>query len=523
MKEWIKTNRILLLIILIAAIFRFFQINNLPAGLFPDEAAYGMDGRSITRGDYQPFFERGNGREGLFMYFLAAAISIFGYAPWVNHLVSASFGLAAVIAAFYLTRKMFGLRTAYLAAFLMAISSYAVTMTRTAFRANTVPFFTTITLLFAIKSFTDESPRKRLWSALWTGVFFSAGFYTYISYRMMLPLLLGFWLVLIFANRHQLLVKWNEYKGRILAFKAGLLVTIAWIAYYWFVSHPGSFVGRAGQVSVFSPDLNKGDLVGTVIDVFVKTILSFFTLGDLNWRHNVSGYPHLSHFISPFFALALIAFTYAIFVLAKQAWQKNIQSYTLHRALLACWFWLMLVPELTTAEGIPHGLRLIGTIPVIFIITARGMIWVWRRIPQRFRVQKEVIAAAFIATLLIYNFYLYFSVAANSPEYYYSFRSDLTTVSKYINEVNQKDSTYLSLDAFSVQTVDYLTTPTNQPYILLVPEKSFELVPKPGDVIIFTQSTLPDAEKFVKYNPEVKKIGETQNKFGQIIMVVYQR
>ncbi|HYE22475.1 MAG TPA: glycosyltransferase family 39 protein, partial [Verrucomicrobiae bacterium] len=318
MSNWLKSNWIIVAILLIAAFFRFWQITSLPNGLFPDEAAYGMDGRSITQGDFQPFFERGNGREGLFMYFLALAISIFGYAPWVNHLVSASFGLAAVVMTYLLTKKIFDQKTAYLASFFIAISSYAVTMTRTAFRANTIPFFTTITLYFAIKAFTDDNSKSQVRSAALAGLFFSLGFYTYISYRMMLPLIFGFWLVLIFANRHQLLAKWNEYKHRIIAFKIAMLAAISWIAYYWFVSHPGSFIGRAGQVSIFSPDLNNGDVLGTFIEVFKKTILSYFTEGDLNWRHNVAGYPFLSPLISPFFAIALLGFTIAIFTLLKQ-------------------------------------------------------------------------------------------------------------------------------------------------------------------------------------------------------------
>ena len=36
----------------------------------------------------------------------------------------------------------------------------------------------------------------------------------------------------------------------------------------------------------------------------------------------------------------------------------------------------MLIPVITTAEGIPHGLRAIGTIPVVFIITVVGLMWV---------------------------------------------------------------------------------------------------------------------------------------------------
>ncbi len=525
MNPWFKKNWMLVAIIFLAIVFRFWQIGSLPAGLFPDEAAYGIDGRSITQGDMQPFYERGNGREGLFMYFLALAIKLFGYHPWANHLASASFGLGTVIVTYFLTKQIFGRRAALLAAFLVAVSPYAVTVTRTAFRANTMPFFGVLTMYFVTKIFTDTNLRARTKHAIFAGLSFGLGFYTYISFRMLLPLLFGFSIILLIGYRDRLRWVWTEYKKPATMFLVAFAVAFAWIGYYFFISHPGSFVGRAGQVSIFSPELNKGDVVGTALNVFKLTILGYFTEGDLNWRHNISGAPFLSPFISPFFLLVISWYTWQFFVLLWQALRKNITHHTAFRAMLAIWFWFMLVPELTTAEGIPHGLRLIGTVPVIFIMSAQGIMWFWRKIEaQPYLVRfKNVYAAIFLTSVAIYGFYLYFGIAANSPEYYYSFRSDLTDVSYYLNDRNQKENTYLSLDAFSVQTVDYLTTPSNQPYQLLIPEKSYLQPLKPGDQIIFTQSTLPDAEKYIKFNPTVKPTLIKKNQFNQIIMLVYEK
>jgi len=55
-------------ILFLAVFFRLFLINQLPGGLFPDEAANGLDIISMQQGDLQPFYERGNGREALFFY-----------------------------------------------------------------------------------------------------------------------------------------------------------------------------------------------------------------------------------------------------------------------------------------------------------------------------------------------------------------------------------------------------------------------------------------------------------------------
>ena len=489
--------------------------------MFPDEAANGLDVNSILDGDVQPFYERGNGREALFFYFLAAVVAAFGRGPWQHHIVSAGFGLAAVIATYFLTKRMFGKNTALLAAFFMAVSSYAVTVTRTAFRANLVPFFATMAILFTVRFFQDK--KHKYLNAILAGGFFGLGFYTYTSFRMMLALAIGFKILLLLASRdkvRQIFAKFWRYK---LAAAGAFALTMLPLAGY-FLTHPGSLVGRAGQVSIFSPALNHGDVAGTFLGVFRQTIVSFFAYGDLNWRHNVSGYAFLSPLISPFFAVALIVFTVAGFQLLKQAWHRQIKEQTFYMALVAAWFWLMLVPEITTAEGIPHGLRLIGVMPAIFILPAWAVNRLWQKIKSyNYRDARAVIAIIFLSAVFLYNFYLYFGVAAGSPEYYYAFRSDLTAVSEYLNSRNKKETTYLSLDKFSVQTVDYLTTATNNPYLLVDPAHTYEVKLKKGDQVVFTMSTLYDQTKFSQTHRRAQLVREERNQFGQIIMLVYEQ
>ncbi len=523
MKDFLKAHWIIISIMLVASFFRLWQIGDHPGGLFPDEAANGLDINSILKGDIQPFYERGNGREALFFYVIAFVVMIFGRGVWQHHIVSAGFGIAEVYAAYLLTNRLFGKRIAYLASFLMAVSSYAVTISRTAFRANTIPLFTTLTLYFLVKMYQETDPKKKFWAAFWAGVNFGLGFYTYISYRMMIPLLLMFGFFIVIGLRGEI-PKLMEYLKAKWAFIGGFIISFAWLGYYFF-THPGSFVGRAGQVSIFSESLNNGDVLGTFLEVFKLTMISFFKDGDLNWRHNVSGYPFLSFLVSPFFALGLIYFTWAIVKFVKQALYKQLEFKTTALAVIGTLFWFMLAPEVTTAEGIPHGLRLIGVIPAIFIISAYAIIKIWDRVMiySRLAITKYAIATVFIVSLFAYNFYLYFGIAVNSPEYNYAFRSDLTVISQYLNERNQKEKTYLSLDKFSVQTVDYLTTVNNQPYILLDPAKTYEVQLKPGDQVVFTQSTLYDITKFVEAHSDTKMVKETRNQFGYIIGRVYEK
>lgn len=526
--EFCKRHKTLLTIIAVLSIaifFRFWQIKALPGGLFPDEAANGLDVNSILKGDRSPFFERGNGREGLFFYLLAASVEFFGRGPWQHHIVSASIGVLEVLATFFLTRRLFNLPIAVLAAFFMATSTWHIVLSRTAFRAIMIPLFTTLVFYFIIKFIQGKDNRQKIYSAIFAGAFFALGFYTYIAYRMMIFIVFALAAAFIYAKLKGYKVSeiFAPYKKYIAVAAISALIVISPLAYY-FKTHPGSFVGRSGQVSIFSPALNKGDIVGTFLEVAKKTAFSFFTEGDLNWRHNVSGEPFLPALVSPFFLIGLL---YAFWRSLRYVFNRTDFGDGKY-LILTTWFFAMMVPEITTAEGIPHGLRLIGVIPAVFVFPAialgKIMSYSWKMFKENFIAKKLLILALGIYSVLIFinSYNLYFNHYANSPESYYSYRSDLTIVSDYLNRRNNKEKTYLSLDKFSEQTALYLTTETNNPYRLVTPEKSYEVKLKSGDQIIFTQSTLFDIVKFRQYHLGAKLVYEEKNKFGQTIMKVFE-
>ncbi|MDQ3018296.1 MAG: hypothetical protein M3Q64_00260, partial [bacterium] len=421
--------------------------------------------------------------------------------------------------------------------------SWHVVLSRTAFRANLIPLFTAFTFYFVLMAFKAETKGRRyMWAAI-SGATFALGFYSYIAYRIMVPLVVIAiaWPLIVDAFSKPRFQNIKKFIVANFIAKLSFAAFIAPLAYY-FYTHPDAFIGRSGQVSVFNPELNGGNLIGTIIEVFKQSMFAYFWNGDLNWRHNISGEPFLSIIISPFFAIGLVATTllaarYAVMPFKYKADWKHF--------LLTGWFWSMLIPVVTTAEGIPHGLRSIGTIPVVFIMAAYGLMLVyglvqkicamyWDRISDW---KKKLITQAryalvivFVAAIVSQTYILYFIYAANSPENFYAFRSDLTPVSEYIKANGDKSNTYLVVDKFSVQTVEYITTidghnpenPKNQPYKQVDPEDSWKLTGLTlGDKIVFTQSSIFDIKKFKQYHPEASLIREDRNKFNQTVMAVY--
>lgn len=543
-----KQKLLLVGIIIVALFFRFYQITTMPGGLFPDEAANGLDVNLMQQGQLQPFYERNNGREALFFYMLWGSVEAFGKGPWQHHIVSAGIGVLSVLICFLVARKLFSLfvvddkerkraiSLALWAAFFMASSTWHIVLSRTAFRAILIPLFAGLTFYFMLLTVEAQTKVKRLlWSAV-TAVAFGLGFYTYIAYRIMVPIIavLILWPFLVDLFTRPRLEQIKKFFTPTLLFIVVSLITIAPLAYY-FQQHPGSFIGRSSQVSIFNPDLNHGNLPATVIEVTKQSILGYFYNGDLNWRHNVSGYPFLSIVVSPFFGLGLVlsllyAIRYAIM-------PRKYKSGWIHFLLIG-WFFGMLIPEITTAEGIPHGLRAIGTIPSVYILSAFGLMTVMGQVskvvdkywPYLSQWKKAVLNIAFltktvvyIAAILLQAYFAYFIFAANSPDNFYSFRSDLTVVSNYLNTEGNKNNTYLVLDGFSMINVEYLTSDAGNPYKQIEPQKAWELTGlKSGDKIVFAQSDLYDTLKFKQYHPEAKLAREDRNKFNQTVMAVYK-
>lgn len=566
----------LLLVAVIAIGFRFYDIQHYPPGLFPDEAANGEDALLVLQGDVRPFYPRGNGREGLYFYLLAASMAWFGVGVWQLHIVSAVIGVLTSLSLYFATRVWFGRLAGLLAALFCATSYWQVTLSRTSFRAILIPlilalFLAAVGLLIRNVKRMDEDKARTSWvkifSFIWAavaGAVFAGGFYTYISYRVMVGVVLGvagllFLEDLLAAGRQgsepgSRLSHIRQYWWHLVVAVVVFVIVLAPLAIF-FIENPASFVGRAGQVSIFNQELQQlygeGTWWGTLMYSTRETLLSFFAgEGDLNWRHNVVGYPLLNPLVG---VLSLLGLAWVIngtvMVLYKIGRRERVHLGMIYPTLLLMVLG-MLAPVVVTAEGMPHGLRSIGlAVPIFMLAGAAGSVmvyWLRRRV---FGVRRDVgygLAVGLLVCSVLYNGTLYFFVSRTSPEAHYAYRADLTEVAAYINDwaaraTEQADDQidrrpYLVLDEFSLQTVHFLTTVMAHEYVIgsqvhpdaarhkwrqVDPETSHLKELMPGDIIIFTQSTLPDADRYAQYHAGLKLIEQRFNKFGQEIMRVF--
>jgi 4-amino-4-deoxy-L-arabinose transferase-like glycosyltransferase len=430
----------IIVIVLLAAFFRLFRLESLPPGLHPDEAANGLDIFRIQDGDIRPLYNTNGPRESLFFFLQGLFVFIFGNTILALRLAPALIGTSAVAVTYLLTKEWFSRQTALMAAFFIATAPWAVTMSRNGFRASMIPLMIPLTLWL----FTKSMQKRRWYWYVLTGISFGAGFYTYLAFRLT-PLIII--MVASFAV--------FKYKSRVKELIKPVLImvlaaTITLIPMLLFtLEHPEDVLGGRSSVSFTNPELNDGKPWQTLAETVGKTALMFNFYGDENFRHNLGGAPMLNGFVGILFILGLLISFRRIF---------DIRYLTLLSV-----FAVMLLPEILTAEGIPHGLRAIGVIPVVYILAAIGL----KELVQRWRgvFPRNPVARGFMITLIsltlilstVYNYQRYFVAWANAPATYEAYSEDSVAIATYVNELETNEPVYVVIDGYSNITLLYLT------------------------------------------------------------------
>lgn len=428
-------------VILIAAFFRFWHLGSLPPGLHPDEAANGLDVfRILENHDYRPFYSFNGGREGLFFYFQALSVDIFGNTIFAMRAAPAFLGTLAVGAMYGWAASWFGKRAGFIAALLLAVTPWAVTISRDGFRASELMLFVPLVMWLATIAFRTGS---KLWFAL-AGAALGLGFYTYIAWRLFPVALVVIGLYLLILRRGFI----KKWLSKIMLAAVSMLIVLIPLGIYG-LAHPDDIAGRPGGVSFTNPDLNHGRPLQTLADNVVKTALMFNVHGDENYRHNLGGQPEFNIFVGVMFLLGIF---YSL---------TRLRSLR-YTALLAV-FGAMLLPEVLTAEGLPHALRAIGAITPAILLATVGINYLLDRWNSVFPINSAarmsgMLAVVVLLLLTTYQGYTQYFVAwANSQDTYDAYSEDSSVAAGYLNTHKFNGKRYAVAGEYQMFTVDFLT------------------------------------------------------------------
>ena len=483
-RDWIKRHWVALTlggIVLLAAFFRFYQLNSLPPGLHPDEAANGLDiFRMIDHHDFRPLYNTNGPREALFFYLQAIFVLIMGNTVLALRMAPALIGTLEVITVYLWIRSWFGQKAALLAAFLMAITPWALYITRDGFRASMTPLVVTGTLW----AYTRAIQTGKRWRFIVAGLIFGSGFYTYLAFRLFPLALIAIVAYSIIWHRDWIRQWWRGVALSLVA-TAVVLLPMGIFA----IHNYQDVLGARSSVSITNPGLNHGHLLSTFLSVVGKTALMFNIHGDDNYRQNLGGQPELSVYVG-------IMFIFGILVAIARFKQLR------YLALLAV-FATMLLPEVLTAEGIPHALRAIGALAPALALAAVGIeetLKIWYGVfPLNSAARTLAIGTVLLLLALTadLSYQQYFVAWAGSTETYEAYSEDMVKVADLLNHDSFKGPHYAVVDGYSIKTVEYLTH-NHSTYTRLDPADIAKLPTGGAKQFVIERSFKDDAIKQLK-------------------------
>lgn len=385
-----KLNLFLLLLIVTAAfVVRFYNIENVPSGVYPDEAVNGLDAaRAFSENNYQWFYTDNNGREGLFINLIAFFFGIFGISVLGLKMPSIIFGTLSVLGTYLLTKELFrSQRAGLLAAFFVAFSFWSINFSRIAFRAIMLPTILSFSFYYLFcgirtnkvihhlknnsKKFYQNSVFKSYIYFALAGFIFGIGLHTYIAFRIA-PAILALSFLALWATKKHF---WKDYWIHSLIFLFFMLVSMSPLLLD-FYKNPQYLSSRSASISVLSPEVNQGHPISTIGKSLFLSLVKYNFWGDQNWRHNYPPYPILNPILGFTFLAGLLYSIIKWFHLLFLRFRHKIRDRKLYvYTFILAWFFAMLAPEFMTSEGLPHALRSIGNLPVTFVIATIPFLW----------------------------------------------------------------------------------------------------------------------------------------------------
>jgi 4-amino-4-deoxy-L-arabinose transferase-like glycosyltransferase/sugar lactone lactonase YvrE len=417
--EW----AIFLGIFAIALALRFYRLDDWTMGVHGDEGEAGMDALNIYRGNHVSPFQVGWFAQPNFYYWgIAAFMPFFGTGLEGVRMFATVFGSLMFLPFYPLVRMWFGVRTAIIATFFLAISDVTIHFTRIEFSNITTPACLVAGFYFL---FLGLRTRRNLFFVL-SGYAYMLSLYFYNGGRLtpfLLVAVLGYLFVLlplvnlprVYGAVRQRLPRLSRrgvlgealrtqvrgvlfYAPQLVIFLiANIVFATGFLAYY--LDHTGELNARAGDKLIFTNEARMvaqygaqhGPLyVGLRMPrpddiypfsplVFEQTPLSVKVSDDGFWLRVLWGQTTttLSVLTYRFEASSVYTFTQEptakpieaaliILGLAWAAWRWRDSR----MAILSLWFWsFVFVGGVLTIDA-PYMARLVGIIPAMAILAA---------------------------------------------------------------------------------------------------------------------------------------------------------
>jgi 4-amino-4-deoxy-L-arabinose transferase-like glycosyltransferase len=431
----------LALIFAVALVLRFYRLDDLPYGLWRDEARHGLIAlHMLQESAYRPIYVAANGvnMPALGFYPFALVIKLFGVHDWTMRTITALAGALTVFPLYALVKEQFkSVPIALLAAALLAASSWHITLSRFSFPSVFEPLLALTGLWLLMKviyqsistspdATTNRAhvPKASLGMLVVAGVCLGLAVQNYHTGRVVpvVALLLLFITFTIIPFR-----RWLKLLGML---TAGMVLALLPLLIYA-TTNPAAFNQRVGRVFIMGEESREGRAPLAVLDETVgKHAMMFNLQGDSNGRHHAPDKPMLDFLtgLGLLIGLGVVLRLWMYFMF-------------LFPALAAA---ISIAPSLLAVEG-PHAMRSIGAIAFVVIIASIGytelgatlrafLFPYWQAMRERPSRTIMAMSVALMAIVIALNSWTYFGFMAKEPAVWVSSYPIHTQIGSYLRD-----------------------------------------------------------------------------------------
>ena len=379
----LSTEVVLLSCVLAVGIFfRFFRIADIPPGLNHDAGWFGLYSIRIHQDPAYSWFWTwlrdpyvaccgAVGNETMFLYVIAFFQVLLGPIQFAIELAAITVGLATLVAFYFLVRRLFDVRLALIATFLLAVSGWHITFSKVGWTAILVPLFVCLTFYFLVKAIQE----RRMRDFFLAGIFLGLSLDTY-SLARILPFIAGAYIIYEIARSPALLRTHYLHLGLF-----GVAAVIGFSPLGWYaLNHWDVYTSRANDLWIGDQIEAAGSLEPLWINI--KNALLMF-----NFRGNGDDFfvqePLLDMPMSVFFTLGLV--------------------YSLLRVRQRGYFLMTILLFLTLVVGVaskPNGNRNIAAVLPVTAFAAIFLFEAWRWLSDAYPRYRDVVTVGLVAVLL---------------------------------------------------------------------------------------------------------------------------
>lgn len=435
------------IILATALFFRLWRFDELPFGIWYDEAENGLQALRILESEnFWPIFVGSIHAPAHYLYLIALTFTYFEVSIQSIRLVSVVMGLATVGAAFLVGREIFGRGWGLAAALIVAVARWNVNFSRIGMYNASTPLFELLTIGFLLRAMR----RGRYFDFALAGFWLGLGLCFYAAFQLFVGVIVLFLLWSSLVQRGFLRRTWS---GLLVMIVTAMLIIAPVVLYAY--TKPEVYFERTKDTSIFADKTPVGELptwLTTVCDRLPvdwqercqhtpilwenarKHLLMFNYQGDPNGRHNLPGEPMVDN-------LTALLLVLGVGLCLVRFWRPQAM-------LLLLWLGVMLLGGiLSLGFEAPQSLRAIGTQPAVYLLALvplYALYGAWQRSGGRPYPQLYIVPLCGLLVGLGYsNFYTYFYRQAEDFASWNAFSTPETLTAKLLMNLDDQTEAYV--------------------------------------------------------------------------------